>query len=113
MEEKALRAKIQESLNVIGRAVIAKSSQQSKVSNIQKLHLRDSGNYRVKPYNTLIVSQYYYGKYNTPKGKETPTDRENLTDTPLNNAINEFVDEEINLLVKELAQMIMSPIIKK
>ncbi len=112
-EEKAIRAKITETLNALGRKVIAVSSRNSKVSKKQKDHLRDSGNYRVKPYNVLVLTQYGYGKYNTPKGKPTPTDRSNIEDTPLDNAIVEYVDPEINILVKDLIKMIIDPIIKK
>ena len=121
-EEKAIRAKITETLNALGRKVIAESSRNSKVStekgsdgkiSVQKDHLRDSGNYRVKPYNVLVLTQYGYGKYNTPKGKPTPTDRSNIEDTPLDNAIVEYVDPDINILVKDLMKMIIDPIVKK
>ena len=121
-EQKALEARITKTLDDLGRKVIAVSSRNSKVStvkgsdgkiSVQKDHLRDSGNYRVKPYNVLVLTQYAYGKYNTPKGKPTPTDRSNITDTPLNNAIEEYVDIEINVLVKDLIKMIVDPIVKK
>tara|TARA_R110000850_G_scaffold200060_1_gene326258 strand:+ start:126 stop:485 length:360 start_codon:yes stop_codon:yes gene_type:complete len=112
-EQKAVEARITESLDLIGREVIATSSRNSKVSKIQKIHLRESGNFRVKPYNVLNLSQYKYGKYNTPKGVPTPTDRSNITDTPLVNAINEIVDPEIDVLVRDLIAMIVSPIVKK
>jgi hypothetical protein len=112
-EEAAVRARITETLNDLGRKVIAVSSRNSKISKKQKDHLRDSGNYRVKPYNVLVLTQYAYGKYNTPKGKPTPTDRSNITDTPLNNAIEEYVDIEVNILVKDLIKMIVDPIVKK
>jgi hypothetical protein len=79
---------------------------------LQKDHLRDSGNYRVKPYNVLVLTQYKYGKYNTPKGKATPKNRNNIKDTPLLNAIDEFVDEDVNLLVKDLIKMIVNPVVK-
>tara|TARA_R110000782_G_scaffold235292_1_gene321312 strand:+ start:423 stop:602 length:180 start_codon:yes stop_codon:yes gene_type:complete len=59
------------------------------------------------------LTQYKYGKYNTPKGKSTPANRNNITDTPLLNAIEENVDEDINILVKDLIKLIVAPIVKK
>jgi len=112
-EEKAIQARITQTLNELGRKVIAVSSRNSKVSKKQKDHLRDSGNYRVKPYNVLVLAQYNYGRYNTPKGKATPSNRANIKDTPLNNAIVEYVDEEINILVKDLIKLVVAPIVKK
>lgn len=112
-EEKAIEKRITATLNDLGRKVIAVSSRNSKVSKKQKDHLRDSGNYRVKPYNVLVLTQYGYGKFNTPKGKPTPANRSNITDTPLDNAIVEYVDEEINILVKDLIKLIVEPIVKK
>ena len=113
-----MRAKITETLNQLGRKVIAVSSRNSKVSTVKGTEGRvtkqkdDSGNYRVKPYNVLTLTQYGYGKFNTPKGKDTPTDRSNIEDTPLDNAIVEFVDPDINILVKDLVKMILAPIVK-
>jgi hypothetical protein len=112
-EQKAVEKKIEDSLNLIGREVIAVSSRNSKVSKIQKLHLRESGNFRVRPYNVLNLAQYSYGKFNTPKGKPTPSDRKNIKDTPLLNAIDEIVDPEIDVLVRDLIAMIVAPIVKK
>jgi hypothetical protein len=112
-EQKAIEAKITQTLNELGRKVIAISSRNSKVSKKQKDHLRDSGNYRVKPYNVLVLAQYNYGRYNTPKGKPTPSDRANIKDTPLNNAIVEFVAPDIDVLVTDLIKMITAPIVKK
>ena len=113
VQEKEIEARITKSLNELGRKVIAVSSRNSKVSKLQKDHLRDSGNYRVKPYNTLVLTQYAYGKFNTPKGKPTPANRNNITDTPLQNAIDEFVDEDVKILVKDLIKLLTDPIIKK
>lgn len=100
-------------LNDLGRKITVVSSRNSKVSKLQKEHLRDSANYRVKPYNTLTLTQFYYGKFNTPKGKATPKNRNNIKDTPLLNAINEFVPEQTNLIVKDLVDLLASPIRKR
>ncbi len=100
-------------LNDLGRKITVVSSRNSKVSKLQKEHLRDSANYRVKPYNTLTLTQFYYGKFNTPKGKATPKNRNNIKDTPLLNAINEFVPEQTNLIVKDLVDLLVSPIRKR
>jgi hypothetical protein len=109
-EQKEIESRITKTLDALGRKVIAVSSRNSKISSLQKDHLRDSGNFRVKPYNVLVLTQYKYGQYNTPKGKATPKNRSNIKDTPLENAIAEYVDEEINILVKDLTKMIIAPV---
>ena len=100
-------------LDELGRKITAVSSRNSKVSKLQKEHLRDSSNWRVKPYNTLTVSQSFYGKYNTPKGKATPKNRDNIKDTPLLNSIEENVPPEVEVFVKDMIDLLMSPIVKK
>ncbi len=113
VEEKEIRKLTIDSLNELGRKITVVSSRNSKISKLQKEHLRDSANYRVKPYDTLIVSQTFYGKYNTPKGKATPKDRTNIKDTPILNAINEFVPEAKKLFIRDMVDLLKSPITKK
>ena len=104
---------IRKELNELGRKVSVMAGRRSKISNLQKNHLRDSGNYRVKPYDTLFVSQFNYGKYNTPKGQPTPKNRGNLKNTALNSSVDEFVPETVKLITKNIVSLLLSPIIKK
>ena len=113
IQEKEVRKLITERLNELGRRITVVSSRNSKVSKLQKDHLRDSANYRVKPFDTLTVAQSFYGKYNTPKGQPTPADRRNIENTPLRNAIAEFVNEETKIFVKDMIDLLKAPIVKK
>jgi len=113
IQEKEIEKITKDSLNDLGRKVSVITARNSKVSKIQKEHLRDSLNYRVKPFDTLIVSQFRYGKWNTPKGKVTPQDRSNIKDTPILNAIEEFVPEAKKVFVKNMKDLLISPIKKK
>ncbi len=73
--------------------------------------LRDSGNYRVKPYNVLILTENEYGKWNTPKGKKTPSDRDNIKDNPMLNAINDHIDESVNVIINDITNLLTAPIL--
>ncbi len=113
IQEKEIRKLIAERLNELGRKITVTSSRNSKVSKLQKAHLRDSANYKVKPFDTLTVAQFRYGKWNTPKGQPTPSDRSNIKNTPLRNAIEEFVNEETKIFVKDMIDLLKSPIVNK
>ena len=113
IQEKEVRKRITERLNELGRKIVVYTSSNSKVSDLQKDHLKDSQEHWVKPYDTLNVSQKWYGKYNTPKGQPTPADRSNIKNTPLRNAINEFVNEETKIFIKDMIDLLKSPIVKK
>jgi hypothetical protein len=89
------------------------TARNSKVSKLQKNHLRDSLNYRVRPFDTLTISQFGYGKWNTPKGKATPKDRSNIKDTPILNAIDQHVPNAKKVYIKSIADLLKSPIKKK
>lgn len=113
IQEKQIEATITKHLNELGRKITVVAGRNSKVSKLQKDHLRDSGNWRVKPYNVLTVSQNYYGKYNTQKGKPTPKNRDKLKDTPMRNSIRENTEEGIKVLIKDLVTLLKSPIVTK
>ena len=113
IQEKEIEKITKDSLNSLGRIVSVVTARNSKVSKLQKNHLRDSLNYRVRPFDTLIVSQFRYGKWNTPKGKPTPKDRSNIKDTPVLNAINEHVPNAKKVYIKSIADLLKSPIKKK
>ena len=69
--------------------------------------------YRVKPFDTLTVAQFRYGKWNTPKGQATPKNRSNIKNTPLRNAIEENVNDETKIFVKDMIDLLKAPIVKK
>lgn len=113
IQEKEVEKITRDSLDKLGRTVSIMTARNSKVSNLQKNHLRDSINYRVKPFDTLIVTQFRYGKWNTPKGKATPQNRSNLRDTPILNAIETYVPTAKKVFVKSIKDLLKAPIRKK
>lgn len=113
IQEKEIEKITKDSLNGLGRLVSVVTARNSKVSKLQKNHLRDSLNYRVRPFDTLTISQFRYGKWNTPKGKPTPKDRSNIKDTPVLNAIHEHAPKAAKIYIKSIADLLKSPIKKK
>ena len=113
IQEKELEKITKDSLNELGRLVSVVTARNSKVSKLQKNHLRDSLNYRVRPFDTLTISQFRYGKWNTPKGKPTPKNRSNIKDTPILNSINEYAPKATKIYIKSIADLLKSPIKKK
>ncbi len=113
IEEKEIEKITKNNLDKLGRNISVVTARNSKVSKLQKSHLRDSVNYRVKPFDTLIVSQFRYGKWNTPKGRPTPQNRSNIKDTPILNSINQFLPEAKKVFVKSMVDLLKSPIKKK
>lgn len=113
IQEKEIEKITKDSLNELGRIVSVVTARNSKVSSFQKNHLRDSLNYRVRPFDTLTISQFSYGKWNTPKGKSTPQDRSNIKDTPVLNAIHEHAPKAAKIYIKSIADLLKAPIKKK
>ena len=113
IQEKEIEKITKDSLNELGRLVSVVTARNSKVSKLQKNHLRDSLNYRARPFDTLTISQFSYGKWNTPKGKATPKDRTNIKDTPVLNAIHEHAPKSAKIYIKSIADLLKSPIKKK
>ena len=113
IQEKEIEKITKDSLNELGRTISVVTARNSKVSKLQKNHLRDSVNYRVRPFDTLTISQFSYGKWNTPKGKPTPQDRSNIKDTPVLNAIHEHAPKAAKIYIKSIADLLKSPIKKK
>ena len=99
------------SLLELGRLIKVVTARNSKVSKLEKDHLRDSIGRAVKPFNVLILSQKFYGQFNTPKGEATPKNRRNLTNTPMENAIRENLPDAVNLYVKNMIDLLTSPIV--
>jgi hypothetical protein len=123
IQEKEVEALTQKHLNQLGRKIIVESKRNSKIAkskeNFTGGSLRDSGNMNVKPFNTINLYQNYYGKYNTPKGKPTPKDRDvlgnkkGLEDTPIRNSISDNLPDGIKFFVKDMIDLLKSPIIQK
>lgn len=67
--------------------------------------LKQSLNYRVKPYNTVTFAQQFYGKYNTPKGKP----RTEVWDdyNPLEQNIKKLKGDLQNVIVKDLKESVL------
>jgi len=74
--------------------------------------LRDSVNYKPLTDTVLLVAQVEYGKWNYPKGdntKRTYSGKEIIITPEMNalqQAINDNVDETINLIVSEIIEQI-------
>ena len=66
----------------------------------------------MKPFDTLILTQFKYGKFNTPKGKATPSDRDNIKDTPMLNAIREVFPHGKKVILKDLVDLLKTGIKK-
>jgi hypothetical protein len=99
------------SLLELGDVIKVVTARNSKVSKLQKDHLRDSIGRAVKPFDVLILSEKFYGQFNTPKGQPTPKDRKNLTNTPMLNAIKEFLPDATNVYIKNMIDLLISPIV--
>lgn len=113
IQEREIESTIRKSLDELGRLVVVESGRKSKVSDLQKDHLRDSGNFKTKPYNVLTVTQNFYGRYNTPKGKPTPQNRSNIKDTPMSNAVRENAKDTVKIIIKNMVDLLKSPVTLK
>jgi hypothetical protein len=111
IQQKEVEALTKNSLLELGRLIKVVTARNSKVSKLQKDHLRDSIGRAVKPFNVLILSQKFYGQFNTPKGQQTPKNRTNLTDTPMENAIQEYLPDATNVYIKNMIDLLISPIV--
>ena len=105
-----MEALTKKALNKLGEVISQDSANNSKKRTGD---LIDSQNYRVRPFNTLTVSQNFYGKYNTPKGKPTPKDRSNIKDTPLRNSIEKNTPPAVEVYTKDMIDLLKSPIVTK
>jgi hypothetical protein len=104
VQEKEIDKLITKHLDKIGEAI---SIEASKTSRVLTGDLRDSQNYRTKPYNVLTVSQNVYGKDLYLKGKK---DGEK---NALAVSMKKNVPEGIKVLVKDMIDLISSPIKQK
>ena len=109
IQQKQIEALTKKHLDEIGYKVRADILKYSKVRTSD---LSESGNFRTEPYNLLTLTQNFYGKYNTPKGKPTPKDKDNIQDTVMKNAVRDHVPPGIKILVKDMIDLIKSPLKK-
>lgn len=91
-------------LNELGKIVTGESS---KTSRVRTGDLRDSQNYRVRPYNVLNLSQNIYGKDLFLRGKNSGEKNALMV------SIKKNVPEQTNLIVKDLVDLLVSPIRKR
>lgn len=111
IQQREIEAVTQKALNELGRVVAITSARNSKISKqVNPLRLRDSLNYRVKPYDTVTIAQNFYGKYNTPKGQATPQDRSNIQNTPIKNAIKQYLPDAKKVFIKDMTDLLFQPI---
>lgn len=82
---------IKNRLNELGENIYQDAKANSRVDTGR---LRDSVNYMVKPDTVLTVAQVYYGAFQDPNELQV--------------AINEYVDETINLVVTEITDQLTS-----
>jgi hypothetical protein len=104
IQEKEIESLVRKSLNKLGKIVTKDSYDMSRVRSGD---LRDSQNYKVKPYNILTVSQNWYGKDQYLKGKNSGEKN------ALNVSIKKNVPPEIKVLVKDMVDLLKSPIVTK
>lgn len=101
VQEKEVEKIMTNHLNEIGKIV---TEDAAKNSRVRTGDLRDSQNYRVRPYNVLTVSQNFYGKYLFPKGKDSGEKN------PLQISIKKNVPEGVKLIVKDMIDLLKSPV---
>lgn len=102
VKQKEIENLTRKHLDKLGRTI---SVMAARTSRVRTGDLRDSENYRTKPYNVLTVSQNFYGKYNYPKGKTSGQKN------ALRIAIDKYTPEGIEVFVKDMKDLIMSPVV--
>lgn len=104
IQEKQIEKLITKHLDQLG-AIITNDS--AKNSRVLTGDLRDSQNFRTRPYNVLTVSQNWYGKDLYLKGKK---------DGPKNAlmvSVKKNTPEGIKVLMKDMIDLLKSPIVTK
>ncbi len=101
VQEKQVEQLMTKHLNEIGRKTTVISA---RTSRVRTGDLRDSQNYRVRPFNVLTLTQNWYGKKNYPKGKNSG-DKNALAIS-----IKQNVPDGVKLLVKDMIDLLKSPI---
>jgi len=92
------------SLDKLGRNIQIEARKTSKVLTGD---LRSSQNFRTRPYNVLTVSQNVYGKDLFLKGKYSGEKN------ALKVAVNKIVPPTLKVLIKDMVDLLKSPIVTK
>lgn len=116
-EQKAIEKVIKTNLEVLARKIKVQTRRTSKIAKSTESFtggsLRDSVIATVDPFNTINLTENEYGKWNTQKGKATPKDRDNIKDNPMLNAIEEYLDDTVNVIINDITNLLTAPITQK
>ncbi len=104
IQQKEIEKLTTKALNELGELITTESAQNSRVLTGD---LRDSQNYRVRPFNVLTVSQNYYGKWLFLKGKNEG--KKNA----LKVSIEDNTPATVEVFLKDMIDLLKSPILTK
>lgn len=104
IEEKQIRKITTDNLNKLGEVITIESAETSRVLTGD---LRDSQNYRVRPFDVLTVSQNIYGKNLFLKGKKSGQKNALLV------SVKKHAPEAVKLYIKDMIDLLKSPIVTK
>lgn len=113
--ERQIRKSIKDNLTIMARKIKVQARRTSKIAKSTKNFtggsLRDSVIATVDPYNVINLVENEYGKWNTPKGKATPKDRDDIKDTALQLAIDDNVPDGTNVIINDIMELLVAPIL--
>lgn len=104
IQEKETEKIITKHLDKLGEVITIESA---KTSRVRTGDLRDSQNYRTRPFNVLTVSQNFYGKHLFLKGKDSGKKNALVV------SVKKNVPLGIKVLIKDMVDLLKSPIVKK
>ena len=104
IQQKEVEAVMTKHLDKLGRKIQIEAR---KTSKVRTGDLRDSQNFRTKPYNVLTVSQNYYGKDLYLRGKYEGEKN------ALKVAVDKLVPDTVNIIIKDMIDLLKSPIKQK
>jgi hypothetical protein len=104
VQEKEIEKLITKHLDKLGEVITTDSANDSRVRTGD---LRDSQNFRTRPYNVLTVSQNYYGKFIYPKDKGSGEKN------ALAISVKKNVPAGVQVLMRDMIDLLKSPIVTK
>lgn len=104
IQERQIRKLTTDALNALG-AIVSKEA--SRTSKVLTGDLRDSQNYRVRPFNVLTVSQNWYGKGLFLRGKYSGQKNALMV------SVKKNVPEATKIYIKDMVDLLKSPIVTK
>lgn len=104
IQEKEIEKLTKQHLDSIGEIITTESA---KMSRVRTGDLRDSQNFRTRPFNVLTVSQNFYGKWQYLKGKNSGDKN------ALEVSIKQNLPDGVKLFVKDMVDLLKSPIVTK